>query len=165
MLNRDPFPVFVRRYAFLCTTARRKLPTSPIVEGAKTPSWCYGTPGIAYSQHLAGLALNDQQRQRLALDALAWCVTDNTQLTRLSDVSLCHGWAGLLYIAWRAGAHDDRIRAALPRLLDLLTTALHQAPRERGLLVGETGALLTQRAVTADTPPVTQWDACLLLND
>ncbi|HEX2417947.1 MAG TPA: lanthionine synthetase LanC family protein, partial [Micromonosporaceae bacterium] len=133
--------------------------------GPYRPSWCYGTPGIAYSQRLAGLALNDKQRQRLALDTLVWCVTDNTQLARLSDVSLCHGWAGLLYIAWRAGSHDDRIRVALPRLLDGLTTALHQTPRERGLLLGETGALLTQRAVTVDTPPVTQWDVCFLLND
>ncbi|NDL60211.1 hypothetical protein F7O44_24360 [Phytoactinopolyspora sp. XMNu-373] len=79
-------------------------------------------------------------------------------------MSLCHGWAGLVYVAWRAGAHDHRIRAAVPRLIDRLTTALHQEPRERGLLVGESGALLTQLAVTADTPPRTQWDACLLLN-
>lgn len=134
-------------------------------DGPYRPSWCYGTPGIAYAQHLAGLALDDQQRQRLALDALTWCVTDETQLAHVQDVSLCHGWAGLVYIAWRAGAHDHRIRAAVPRLLGGLTTALRQqAPHERGLLVGETGALLAQHAVIADTPPVTHWDACLLLN-
>lgn len=132
--------------------------------GPYRPSWCYGTPGIAYAQHLAGLALNDPPRQRVALDALAWCVTDETQLARVRDVSLCHGWAGLVYIAWRTGAHHPGIRAAVPGLLDRLTAALHEAPRERGLLVGETGALLTQHAVTADTPPRTQWDACLLLN-
>ncbi|MGH3943200.1 MAG: lanthionine synthetase C family protein [Pseudonocardiaceae bacterium] len=139
---------------------------TPPEGGPYRPSWCYGTPGIARAQQLAGLALGDPQRQRLAHDALAWCVTDETQLAQLGDVSLCHGWAGLLYTAWRAGVHDDRIRAAVPRLLDGLADALrHQPPHERGLLVGETGALLTQHAVTANTPPVTQWDACLLLND
>lgn len=123
-------------------------------------------PGIARAQQLAGLALGDARRQHLAEDALAWCVTDEAQLAQLSDVSLCHGWAGLLHTAWRAGAHDERIRAALPRMLDgLADSLLHRPPRERSLLVGETGALLAQHAATTNTPPATQWDACLLLND
>lgn len=134
--------------------------------GPHRPSWCYGTPGIARAQQLAGLALGDTRRQHLAEDALAWCVTDEAQLAQLSDVSLCHGWAGLLHTAWRAGAHDERIRAALPRMLDgLADSLLHRPPRERSLLVGETGALLAQHAATTNTPPATQWDACLLLND
>jgi hypothetical protein len=146
------------------TRAQHDLGTPP-KGGPYRPSWCYGTPGIAYTQHLAGLALDDQRRQRLALDTLAWCVTDETQLAQINDVSLCHGWAGLVYIAWRAGAHDLRIRTAVPRLLDRLSTALrHRPPQGRGLLVGETGALLARHAVTADTSPITQWDACLLLN-
>ncbi|MGH3930129.1 MAG: lanthionine synthetase C family protein [Pseudonocardiaceae bacterium] len=134
--------------------------------GPYRPSWCYGTPGIARAQQLAGLALGNTQRQRLAEDALAWCVTDESQLTQLRDVSLCHGWAGLVHTAWRAGAHDERIRAAMPRLLDgLADSLLRRPPRERGLLVGESGALLAQHAATTNTQPVTQWDVCLLLND
>src|SRR5687767_3976253 len=31
--------------------------------GPQRPSWCYGTPGIARAQQLAGLALGDQARQ------------------------------------------------------------------------------------------------------
>jgi hypothetical protein len=100
------------------------------------------------------------------VDALAWCVTDETQLAHLRDVSLCHGWAGLLHTAWRASAHDKRIRAAIPRLLDgLADSLLRQPPRERGLLVGETGALLARHAATTTAPLLTKWDACLLLND
>jgi lantibiotic biosynthesis protein len=128
------------------------------------PSWCYGAPGIASAQHVAGLALDDELRQRLALDALAWCVTDETQLARIRDGSLCHGWAGLVYVAWRAGGHDRRIRAAVPPLLERLTETINKAPRDGGLLVGETGMQLVRHTITTDTPPTTQWDACLLLN-
>lgn len=130
------------------------------------PSWCYGTPGLARAQQLAALALGDARRQHLTEEVLAWCVADEAQLAQLDDVSLCHGWAGLLHTAWRAGAHDARIRAATPRLLDgLADSLLRRPPHEHGLLVGETGALLAQHAATTNTPPITQWDSCLLLND
>lgn len=130
------------------------------------PSWCYGTPGIARAQQVAGLALNDPQRQRRAHDALLACVTDDEQLAQLTDATLCHGWAGVTYTAWRVGAHDSRVRAAVPRLLDGLTRCLRQRPPSgQGLLTGKAGALLAQHAVTADKPPTTQWDACLLLNE
>ncbi|MGQ0775423.1 MAG: lanthionine synthetase C family protein [Pseudonocardiales bacterium] len=134
--------------------------------GPYRPSWCYGTPGLARAQQLAGLALSDIHRQRLTEEILAWCVTDEAQLAQLDEASLCHGWAGLLHTAWRAGVHDERIRAAIPRLLDGLAASLHRRPpHEHGLLVGETGALLAQHAATTNAPPITQWDACLLLND
>lgn len=130
------------------------------------PSWCYGTPGIARALQLAGLALGDQARQRDAQDALARCVTDEAQLARLGDASLCHGWAGVLHVTVRAGTHDQRLRTAVPRLLDGLTEALkRQPPATHGLLVGDAGALLAHHATSHTTPPVTRWDACLLLND
>ncbi|WP_034268165.1 lanthionine synthetase C family protein [Haloechinothrix halophila] len=132
--------------------------------GPHRPSWCYGTPGIARAQQLAGLALGDSHRQCLAETALAWCATDEAQLTQLSDASLCHGWAGLLHTVWRAGVHNERLRAAVPHLLDGLADSLLRQPTP-GLLVGETGALLAQHAATTNTQPVTQWDTCLLLND
>ena len=48
------------------------------------PSWCYGTPGQARAQQLAGLALGDQERMRAAERALAGCVLDR-QVTGLLD--------------------------------------------------------------------------------
>lgn len=134
--------------------------------GPHRPSWCYGTPGLARAQQLAGLALGDTRRQHFAERVLAWCLSDEPQLAQLSDVSLCHGWAGALHTAWRMGKHDEHVRAAVPRLLDRLADCLRfQPPRGRGLLDGETGARLAQRAAITNTPPVTRWDACLLLND
>ncbi|MCG3755841.1 lanthionine synthetase C family protein [Amycolatopsis sp. Poz14] len=130
------------------------------------PSWCYGTPGIARAQQIAGLALDDRGRQRTAESILACCATDEAQLTQLGDVSLCHGWAGLVHSVWRASQHNDELAAALPDLLDRLTRHLaRQPPTQRGLLTGTAGVTLALRAAQTNTPPSTQWDACLLLNE
>ncbi|MEU4803079.1 lanthionine synthetase C family protein [Actinosynnema sp. NPDC023587] len=138
---------------------------TPRSDGPHRPSWCYGTLGIARAQQLAALALGDTRRQRFTQRALAWCLTDEAQLTQLSDVSLCHGWAGVLHTAWRVGEHDEQVRALVPRLAERLTEhLLHHPPTPHGLLNGEAGVRLAQRAATTDTTPITRWDACLLLD-
>ncbi len=134
--------------------------------GPARPSWCYGTPGIARAQQVAGLALGDRPRQRLAENILAWCLTDEQQLAQLSDVSLCRGWAGVVHTAWRASRHNDQLAATLPRLRGGLNAHLaRQPPSECGPLTGATGVMLAQRVARTNTPPITQWDTCLLLND
>lgn len=52
--------------------------------------------GLARAQQLAGLALGDTARTRLAEQSLAVCLGDRRQLDQLASVSLCHGWAGTL---------------------------------------------------------------------
>lgn len=44
--------------------------------GPSQPSWCYGTPGIARAQQLAGIALEDPARQHMAEAALLRCLSD-----------------------------------------------------------------------------------------
>ncbi len=83
------------------------------------PSWCYGTPGQARAQQLAGLALGDQERMRVAERALAGCVLDQQVTGLLTDASLCHGWAGVVQALWRAASD-----ALNPQLLQ---TALREA--------------------------------------
>ncbi|MGH3929681.1 MAG: lanthionine synthetase C family protein, partial [Pseudonocardiaceae bacterium] len=77
------------------------------------PSWCYGTSGLARAQQLAGLAIGDTDRQRMAEQALIGCLTDPDQLRRITDSSLCHGSAGLFQTAWRiaADAHAPELTA------------------------------------------------------
>ncbi len=132
------------------------------------PSWCYGTPGIARAQQLAALATVDTAREERAEDAFARCVTDPAQLSRVTDTSLCHGWAGLYHTAWRA-ARDARTPAighALPHLTDLLSQ--HGRPGHgdgAGLLEGDAGlALALHTAAHPATAPICGWDACLLIN-
>lgn len=55
------------------------------------PSWCYGTPGIARAQQIAAIATGDAARQQIAEHALAACLSDTAQLSRITDNSLCHG--------------------------------------------------------------------------
>ena len=132
------------------------------------PSWCYGTPGQARAQQLAGLALGDPERARAAERALAGCVLDRQVTGLLTDASLCHGWAGVVQALWRA-ASDARspqpLQAALREAQRGMEDHLARAgpPSSGGLLEGTSGIQLAQNDLprTAGEPPC--WDACLLL--
>ena len=132
------------------------------------PSWCYGTPGHARAQQLAGLALGDPQRTRAAERALAGCVLDRQVAGQLTDASLCHGWAGLVQALRRAAgdALDPQpLRAALRTARRGMEDHLARAgpPASRGLLEGTSGIQLAQNDLphAGGEPPA--WDACLLL--
>lgn len=134
--------------------------------GPLRPSWCYGTPGIARAQQIAAIATRDTARQQIAEHALAACLSDTDQLSRITDTSLCHGWAGLYQTAWRA-AHDaltPEIAARLPRLAALLLRAADPDHADgSGLLVEATGLALAVHTAAYNTEPISGWDACLLI--
>jgi lantibiotic biosynthesis protein len=125
-------------------------------------------PPIRGCTRLAGLALADPDRQRLAEQALTGCLADDQQLNLLTDTSLCHGWAGLTLTAWHTAAdagRDGELAGRLPRLRARLAGYLnrHGPYEEDGLLEGGTGARLALHTTGTDTPPPSGWDACLLL--
>lgn len=140
---------------------------NPTGSGPGRPSWCYGTPGLARAQQLAGLALGDQARQVAAEDALTHCLADPTQLARIVDPALCHGWAGLLATTWCAAtdARSPNLRAHLPHLLNGLLDHVGTAPAEplTGLIEGNAGAALTLDSIVRGNPNE-PWLTCLLLN-
>jgi hypothetical protein len=128
------------------------------------PSWCYGTPGHARAQQLAGLARNDPHRQHTAEHAMTGCLTDPAQLRQITTPGLCHGTAGLLQTTWRiaADASTPRLRPRLPDFAEqLLADDKHDG--EIGLLDGTTGQALALMTAAADQPPATKWDAFMLL--
>jgi hypothetical protein len=132
------------------------------------PSWCYGTPGQARAQQLAGLALRDRARTRAAERALAGCVLDRQVTGLLTDASLCHGWAGLVQALWRAAGDaldPGPLRAALREARRGMEDHLARAgpPASSGLLEGTSGIQLAQNDPphAGGEPPA--WDACLLL--
>ncbi|GAB3001209.1 MULTISPECIES: lanthionine synthetase C family protein [Amycolatopsis] len=134
--------------------------------GPLRPSWCYGTPGIARAQQIAAIAAGDTARQRLAEDALAVCLADSGQLAHVTDTSLCHGWAGLYQTAWRAAqdALSADISQHLPRLAASLSHATSNTSEQAaGFLTGTAGLALAAHTATHDTPPISGWDACLLI--
>jgi lantibiotic biosynthesis protein len=132
------------------------------------PSWCYGTPGQARAQQLAGLVLNDYTRVRMAEHALAGCVHDRQAADQLTDASLCHGWAGVVQTLRRA-CHDALDPQPLHEALRIAQRSLegHLArvgpPQADGLLEGRSGVRLAQDDSPGAVGEFPQWDACLLL--
>lgn len=132
--------------------------------GPARPSWCYGTPGVARAQQLAGIVLHDPVRQNAAENALACCVSDPAQLGHLSDPALCHGWAGLALTAWCAAldARTPEISTHVPYLIDQLLMHAQEAPADHvGLIEGRAGIALTLHTIAAAGPA--HWATCLLL--
>jgi hypothetical protein len=150
------------------TISRTEWRTGTIQEpGPHRPSWCYGTPGLARAQQVAGLALGDRARQRQAEDALAGCLTDEKQLAQLSDAGVCHGWAGVVQTTRQVAADANPSSAfgtLLPHVHSRFEQHLHRQslPIDGGLLDGSAGIALT-RHTGSDTPSTARWDACLLL--
>jgi class I lanthipeptide synthase len=131
------------------------------------PSWCYGTPGVARAQQLAGLASGDLMRTQTAERAIAGCLSDPEQLDRIVDVTLCHGWAGLFVTAWRAAenASTSAIAERLPIARKLLIQ--HAAPGAGdgiGLLEGDAGLALAVHIAEHHLSPISGWDRCLLIS-
>ncbi|MFD5915421.1 lanthionine synthetase C family protein [Kitasatospora sp. NPDC058201] len=140
------------------------------------PSWCYGTAGVARAQQLAALALGDHRLRHDAESALATALVDPTALAATTDLSVCHGYAGLAHIAHRAA--DDaslrnavRLRSAAALLLDT-THPTNVSPDDQAcrllaaagpaLLEGAAGTALALIAPATGNAPATGWDACLL---
>lgn len=134
----------------------------------RRPSWCYGTPGIARAQHLAGQALNDTKRKRTAEDALMGCLADH-QLARLTDTGLCHGLAGLIHTCRRVQAETGNpelataVGAAARRLQQHLRR--HGQPIDEGFLEGRAGLTLLEDDYNSASLTSPRWDTCLLTTD
>ncbi|QBI56127.1 lanthionine synthetase C family protein [Streptomonospora litoralis] len=124
------------------------------------PSWCYGRAGTARAQHLAAIALGDPSRRRAAENQVIQTLTDAVWLDRITDATLCHGWAGLLTVV-RAVAEDSPAAARFtPLIADLhrrLAADRERLP-ERGLMEGRVGAQLPVEATDA-----TGWARLLLI--
>lgn len=135
--------------------------------GPLRPSWCYGTPGIARAQQLAGLALGDRARQWLATRAMIGCLSDITQLRQITDNSLCHGWAGVLQTSWRVSqdAQDPGLAAHLTEIANRIAEKPDTGAESYiGLLEGASGVALALHTAERDAPPASGWDACLLIS-
>lgn len=152
------------------------------------PSWCYGTAGLARAQQLAAIAFDDTNRQRMAENALLRALTDPTQLDTTTDLSLCHGHAGLLQVATRAvaDASTRELDTCLPALLNRIApnpdadyefageadagvggpvvSLLRRSSGDITFLDGAAGVALALQTAAAGTPPVSGWDSCLLIN-
>jgi hypothetical protein len=132
------------------------------------PSWCYGTPGIARALQLAALATHQLTSQVAAERILASCLADPVQLAKVDDMSVCHGWAGLLLAGELAAADADpasgishqlrKVRFHFGRAL-----ADGRIPEGAGLLTGADGVRLVGRTFDPTQPLAHGWATCFLL--
>ncbi|MFI1929236.1 lanthionine synthetase C family protein [Streptomyces sp. NPDC020330] len=123
-------------------------------------SWCYGQPGIARAQQLAALALGDTARRRTAEDTVETILADPLRLARITDSTLCHGWAGLLTLTRAVAADSPAPARFTPIIQDLhrrLATSWEQLPKA-GFMEGRAGAQLALH-----TTETTGWSRALLL--
>ncbi|MFE1987885.1 lanthionine synthetase LanC family protein [Streptomyces mirabilis] len=131
----------------------------PVPELARQ-SWCYGQPGIARAQQLAALALGDTARRQAAEDTVERILTDPLRLTRITDSTLCHGWAGLLALTRAVAADSPTPERFAPVIQDLhrrLAADWEQLPKP-GFMEGRAGAQLA-----LDGTDGTGWTSALLL--
>ncbi|MGW9410891.1 lanthionine synthetase C family protein [Streptomyces diastaticus] len=139
------FAIWLDRHGthYWSTAAHLDADQPPAAESARQ-SWCYGQPGIARAQQLAALALGDPARHQAAEDIVETILTDPQQLARITDSTLCHGWAGLLTLT-RAVAADSpspaRFTPIIQNLHRRLAADWEHLPKP-GFLEGRAGAQL-----------------------
>lgn len=141
------------------TAAHLNTDQPPAAEPARQ-SWCYGQPGIARAQQLAALALGDPARRQTAEDTVAAILTDPLRLARITDSTLCHGWAGLLMLTRAVAADSPTPTRFAPIIQDLhrrLATGWERLPKP-GFMEGRAGAQLA-----LDATDTASWTRVLLL--
>lgn len=127
---------------------------------ALRPSWCYGTIGIARALQLAGLATGNDHRRQAAEDAALGALGDPARLARVTDASLCHGWAGILTATTAIAADSpapERFAAPVRLARERLATGIDALPKP-GFLEGRAGAQLA-----LDGTDSTGWTRALLI--
>ncbi|MGW4240479.1 lanthionine synthetase LanC family protein [Streptomyces sp. NPDC004749] len=143
--------------------------------------WCTGTSGIASALRLAAGTLRVPEWMSVADEALTGALRHHHETRARRDPILCHGTAGLLQIAARAGRTDlvARLLGDLLEMFDPDRPLGFRSPADRvvgpdteyeqspGFLIGAVGAALAlaHAAGLADDPANgPDWDAALLLS-
>jgi hypothetical protein len=124
------------------------------------PSWCYGGLGIARALQLAAIAAGGTARRKAAEDSALAALTDPARLDRVTDASLCHGWAGLLTVTKAIAADSPtpgRFAACIRQLRVRLAAGL--ALPKPGFMEGRAGAQLA-----LDGTNTTGWTRTLLID-
>lgn len=142
------------------------------------PGWCYGTAGVARALFVAGRALDRADWQRTAIHALSGAVRDTKTM---SDFGLCHGWAGLLHIAWRTtlDSGDQALADHLPELVNRIVEGFdstapfgyrsddaggRRGPHRAGFLEGAAGIALALHSWASGSGPASPWETALMLS-
>lgn len=125
------------------------------------PSWCYADLGIARALQLAALAVGDHIRRKAAEEIAMAALGDPARLSRVTDASLCHGWAGLLTVTTAIAADSpapDRFAASIRQIHQHLAAGIAALPKP-GFMEGRAGAQLALEGFNT-----TGWTCALLID-
>ena len=152
-------------------------------DGAQSPApgrnaWCYGSPGVARSLWLAGVAVDRDDLRDLAVETMLAVGRRPPAARRIDSPTLCHGTAGLVVIMVRFAADTRRAEfvGAAGDLVSLLLEEFEPGSTfgyrnlepsgtridHPGLLDGAAGVALALLAAAAPVEP--SWDQVLLLS-
>jgi hypothetical protein len=140
--------------------------------------WCYGSPGVARSLYLAGMALRKSEYLDLATTAIEAVLQRPIIVRQIESPTFCHGIAGLLEIVLRF-AHDTgfaTIQAGATALAGQLLSLYEPESLlgfrsielegnrvdQPGLLDGAPGVALVLIAAAGNVEP--GWDRIFLLS-
>ena len=143
--------------------ARRQVTSTQVTQETpveRTRKEDLGTIGIARALQLAGLAAGNDHRRQAAEDAALAALGDPARLARVTDASLCHGWAGILTVTQAIAADSpapERFAAPVRLGRDRLATEIAALPKP-GFLEGRAGAQLA-----LDGTDSTGWTRALLI--
>ena len=146
--------------------------------GPSHAAWCYGSPGIARTLYIAGLALGKHEYCNIAVSAIEAVLRRPVPARRIDSPTFCHGVAGLLTIVLRflndtgSPVLEASAVTLFKQLLDLYEPAsllgfrsmeLEQKRVDQpGLLDGAPGVALALLAAATDVEPT--WDRLFLLS-
>ena len=140
-------------------TIRRQV-DNPSPPPPARPSWCYGALGVARARQLAAIALGEDALRQSAENVALTALNDPHTIGRITDASLCHGWAGLLTVT-RALAADSPEPGRFGNTCTALERALiadFDRLTKPGFLEGRSGAELAMAG-----PDTTGWTRALLI--
>ncbi|WP_019629315.1 lanthionine synthetase C family protein [Actinomadura atramentaria] len=157
----DRFAGWLDRYGASYWTTRDQITDGePAPSIPLRPSWCYGALGVVRALQLAAIALDDSARRQAAEDRALAALTDTGHLNLITDVSLCHGWAGVLTVT-RSIAADSRTPHRFAAHIEYLRRRVDSeigALTKPGFLEGRAGARLA-----LDGTDATGWTRALLI--
>lgn len=152
-------------------------PKGDRLRGARA-AWCYGSPGIANSLYIAGLALGDVELKEIAISALLAVQKRSIEARAIDSPTFCHGVAGLPQIVLRVanGSQDPGLRQFALELIDQLLSSFEEDALlgfrnietkssivdSPGLLMGALGPALALLSAASSLEP--EWDQVFLLS-
>jgi hypothetical protein len=110
---------------------------------------------------LAGIAASEPARLQAAEDRALAAVTYTDRLRRITDASLCHGWAGLLTVTRTIAADSPathRFTEPIEQLTRYLATDIAGLPKP-GFMEGRAGSQLALEGTNN-----TGWTRALLID-